>query len=68
VEFIFYDQDGRRLARAIEVSVSLGHPKRIQLDLSGVVSLRMTCASRDAATNQQRFTTAVLGDPVVIRD
>jgi hypothetical protein len=65
VEFLFYDQDGRRLlAKPIEVSV--GHPAKVKLDLTNVVSLRMTCSSRDAKTNDQNNTYAVFGDPIVV--
>ena len=63
VEFLFYDQDGRKLGKPVEVSV--GHPKAVKLDLTNVVSLRMTCATRDAKTNEERTTYANLGDPVV---
>jgi hypothetical protein len=65
VEFLFYDQDGRRLlGKPVEVSV--GHPAKVQLDLTNVVSLRMTCSSRDAKTNDQNTTSAVFGDPIVV--
>ena len=65
VEFLFYDQDGRKLvAKPIEVSV--GHPKKVALDLTGVVSLRMTCAARDGKTNEQRNTYVAFGDPIVV--
>ncbi len=65
VEFLFYDQDGRPLTPE-PVEVSLGHAKDIELKLTGVTSLRMTCAGRDAKTNEQRSTNASLGDPVVV--
>jgi hypothetical protein len=65
VEFLFYDQDGHRLlAKPVEVSV--GHPSKVALDLTNVVSLRMTCSSRDAKTNNQNNTYAVFGDPIVV--
>lgn len=64
-EFLFYDQDGRKLlAKPVEVSV--GHPSKVTLDLTGVVSLRMTCAGRVGKTNEQEDTYAVLGDPIVV--
>ena len=65
VEFLFYDQDGRRLlAKPVEASV--GHPAKVKLDLTNVVSLRMTCSSRDTKTNDQNNTYAVFGDPIVV--
>jgi hypothetical protein len=67
VEFLFYDQDGRKLLpKAVEVSV--GHPKEVKFSLDGVTGLRMTCAGRDAKTNQQRSTNASLGDPMAITE
>ncbi|MEV7628720.1 NPCBM/NEW2 domain-containing protein [Actinoplanes sp. NPDC089786] len=63
VEFTFYDQDGRKLAKPVNVSV--GHPKEVKLALTNVVSLRMTCATRDTKTNEERETTGALGDPTV---
>ena len=65
VEFLFYDQDGRRLS-AKPVEVSVGHPAKVTLDLTDVVSLRMTCSSRDAKTDDQNNTYAVFGDPIVV--
>jgi hypothetical protein len=64
-EFQFYDQDGRKL-RAKPVEVSVGHPAKVTLDLTGVVSLRMTCSGRVGKTNEQEDTYAVLGDPIVV--
>jgi hypothetical protein len=64
-EFSFYDQDGRKL-RAKPVEVSVGHPAKVTLDLTGVVSLRMTCAGRDGKTDVQKDTYAVLGDPIIV--
>ncbi|SDT17322.1 NPCBM/NEW2 domain-containing protein [Actinoplanes derwentensis] len=64
VEFEFYDQDGRKLGKPVEVS--MGRPKDITLSLAGVTSLRMTCSTRDSKTNEERNTNASLGDPVVI--
>lgn len=64
VEFIFYDQDGRQLVpKPVEVSVGRAQP--VSIDLSGVVSLRMTCASRDTKTGDQRSTRSALGDPIL---
>ncbi|UQU62694.1 NPCBM/NEW2 domain-containing protein [Couchioplanes caeruleus] len=65
VEILFYDQDGHRLlSKPAEVSV--GHPAKLSLKLTGVVGLRMTCSSRDAKTNEQNDTYAVFGDPIVV--
>ena len=64
-ELLFYDQDGRPLLPK-PVEVSVGHPKKVQLDLKGVVSLRMTCAGREAKTNEKEDTYVVLGDPIVV--
>jgi hypothetical protein len=66
-EFIFYDQDGRRLLPK-PVEVSVGHPAKVALNLSGVVSLRMTCSGRDAKTNDRKDTAAAFGDPIVIHE
>jgi hypothetical protein len=67
VEFLFYDQDGRRLLpKPIEASV--GHPAKVALNLKGVVSLRMTCSGRDAKTNDRKDTDAAFGDPIVIHE
>lgn len=66
VEFIFYDQDGRQLVPK-PVEVSVGRARPISIDLTGVVSLRMTCASRDTKTGDQRSTESAFGDPVIIQ-
>ena len=67
VEILFYDQDGHRLlSKPAEVSV--GHPAKLSLKLTGVVGLRMTCSSRDAKTNEQTDTYAVFGDPIVVHE
>jgi hypothetical protein len=63
-EFIFYDQDGRQLVPK-PVDVSVGHPHKVTLDLTGVVNLRMTCSSRTAKTDEPRDTRSSFGDPVV---
>jgi hypothetical protein len=62
----FYDQDGRQLLDRRLESV-IGHPKKVSLNLAGVVSLRMTCEAYDAETHQGRSTIAVLGDPLLIQ-
>jgi hypothetical protein len=62
-EFIFYDQDGRQLGQAYAVSV--GHPKPVQLNLTSVIRLRITCSGRDSKTNGARDFYAVLGDAYV---
>jgi hypothetical protein len=66
VEFLFYDQDGHQLVPK-PMDVSVGHPHKVSLDLNGVVSLRMTCSSRNAKTDEPRSTHSSLGDPVVIQ-
>jgi hypothetical protein len=40
----------------------------VALNLSGVVSLRMTCSGRDAKTNDRKDTYAAFGDPIVIHE
>jgi hypothetical protein len=65
-EMTFYDQDGRALLPQ-PVVASVGHPQDITIDLTGVVSLRMTCAGRDSRTNRQDSVTAALGDPLIVR-
>ncbi|HZN73128.1 MAG TPA: hypothetical protein VFC00_15780 [Micromonosporaceae bacterium] len=62
-EFIFYDQDGRQLGQAYAVSV--GRPKPVQLNLTSVIRLRITCSGRDSRTNEARLFYAVLGDAYV---
>lgn len=62
-EFLFYDQDGRQLGKAYAVSV--GHPKPVQLNLTSVIRLRITCSGRDSKTNEARAFYAVLGDAYV---
>ena len=64
VEFIFYDQDGHQLTPK-PVDVSVGHSRKVRLDLKGVVNLRMTCSSRDSKTNDVRSTRSALGDPII---
>ncbi|WP_327006634.1 NPCBM/NEW2 domain-containing protein [Dactylosporangium sp. NBC_01737] len=65
VEFLFYDQDGHQLVpKAVEASV--GHAQAIKIDLTGVVSFRMTCSGRDAKTSKQPSTYAAFGDPIVV--
>jgi hypothetical protein len=64
-EFVFYDQDGRQLL-AKPVQASVGHPQKIELDLTNVVSLRMTCSAHDSKTGRTRYTYAAFGDPVII--
>ena len=64
VELIFYDQDGHQLVPK-PVETSVGHPTKITLDLTGIVSLRMTCAARDSKSNRQSRTYPALGDPTV---
>ena len=65
-EMTFYDEDSRRLT-AKPVEVSVGHSKQVKIDLTGVVSLRMTCAARVAETNESATLYAALGDPYLIR-
>jgi len=38
----------------------------VTIPITGVVSLRMACASRDTRTNRQRGMYAAFGDPVVV--
>jgi hypothetical protein len=64
-EFIFYDQDGHQLGKALDVSV--GHAAPVALDLRGVVHLRVTCSGRDSKTNGEHGFYAALGNAVVVR-
>lgn len=64
VDLLFYDEDGRRLVPK-PVEVSVGDARKVSIDLDGVVSLRMTCASRDTKTGDQRSTRTAFGDPVI---
>jgi hypothetical protein len=66
VEFLFYDQDGRKLMPK-PVEVSVGHAQKISIDLKNVVSLRLTCAGRDTKTGDRRDTRSALGDPIVVQ-
>lgn len=66
VEFLFYDEDGRQLVQK-PVEVSVGSAHKVSIDLDGVVSLRVTCASRDVKTGEPRSTRSAFGDPVVTR-
>ncbi|MBT8227538.1 MAG: hypothetical protein HKP61_07215 [Dactylosporangium sp.] len=64
-EMIFYDQDGHELLPK-PVDVSVGHPQPVEIPLSGVVHLRVTCSGRDAKTNDVRSTTAAFGDALIV--
>ena len=66
VEFLFYDQDGRKLLPK-PVEVSVGRAQKISIDLTNVVSLRVTCAGRDTKTGDRRDTQSAFGDPIVVR-
>ncbi|MFI5897082.1 NPCBM/NEW2 domain-containing protein [Actinoplanes sp. NPDC051513] len=66
IEYLFYDQDGRKLLPK-PVEVSLGRAQKISIDLRNVVSLRVTCAGRDAKTGERRPTRTAFGDPVVVQ-
>jgi hypothetical protein len=66
VEFLLYDQDGRKLLPK-PVEVSVGHAQKISVDLKNVVSLRLTCAGRDTKTGDRRETRSALGDPIVVQ-
>ncbi|WP_030442213.1 NPCBM/NEW2 domain-containing protein [Actinoplanes subtropicus] len=66
VEFLFYDQDGRKLLPK-PAEVSVGHAEKISIDLKNVVSLRLTCAGRNTKTGDRRDTHAALGDPIVVQ-
>jgi hypothetical protein len=65
VEMIFYDQDGRELLPK-PVESAQGHAQEITINLTGVVSLRMTCAGRQTKTNHPYSVYASLGDPVIV--
>ncbi|GIF73926.1 hypothetical protein [Asanoa siamensis] len=65
-EMIFYNEDGRQLVPK-PIDVSVGHPRKVEIDLTGVVSLRMTCSGRVMKTNDQASVYTTLGDALIIR-
>jgi hypothetical protein len=46
----FSNESGRQIGTPVQVS--LGHPIKVRLSISGVTQLGMTCAGRNASTNQ----------------
>jgi hypothetical protein len=47
---IFSNESGRQIGTPVQVS--LGHPIKVTLSIAGVTQLGMTCAGRNAGTNQ----------------
>jgi hypothetical protein len=47
---IFSNESGRQIGTPVQVS--LGHPMKVNLSVAGVTQLGMTCAGRNASTNQ----------------
>jgi hypothetical protein len=47
---IFSNESGRQIGTPIQVS--LGHPMKVRLSIAGVTQLGMSCAGRNASTNQ----------------
>jgi hypothetical protein len=57
----FTDQSGQRVGSPVQVS--LGHPFRVTLNLSGVTQLGMTCVGRDSRSGQTAsYFQVALGD------
>lgn len=47
---VFSNEAGQQLGQPVQVS--LGHPRKVRLNVSGVTQLGMTCNGRDAQTSQ----------------
>lgn len=47
---VFSNEAGQQLGKPVQVS--LGHPKKVTLNIGGVTQLAMTCNGRDAQTSQ----------------
>ncbi len=57
----FSNEAGQQLGKPVQVS--LGHPVKVRLNISGLTQLGMTCNGRDAHTSQAVFSFSVsLGD------
>jgi hypothetical protein len=58
---VFSNEAGQELGKPVQVS--LGHPKKVTLNISGLTQLGMTCNGRDAQTGQTVYNFDVaLGD------
>lgn len=58
---VFSNEAGQELGKPVQVS--LGHPKKVTLNISGLTQLGMTCNGRDAQTGQAVYSFNVaLGD------
>jgi hypothetical protein len=58
---VFSNEAGQDLGKPVQVS--LGHPKKVTLNISGLTQLGMTCNGRDAQTGQAVYSFNVaLGD------
>jgi hypothetical protein len=62
-EFLFYDQDGHQLGKAVDVSQ--GHSQAVTLPLTRLTGLRVTCAARDTK-NRQVSTYVEFGDAQLV--
>ncbi|MEV4412758.1 hypothetical protein [Catellatospora sp. NPDC049609] len=63
-EFILYNQNGGQIGKPHLVSI--GSPKQIEVDLTGVFRLRVTCSGRDTKTNKPESFRTILGDALII--
>ncbi|GAA1655631.1 hypothetical protein [Catellatospora bangladeshensis] len=63
-EFIFYNQNGNAIGKPHVVSV--GSPKKVEVDLTGVVRLRITCSGRDSKTSKTRSLYTIYGDATIV--
>ena len=58
---VFSNEAGQQLGKPVQVS--LGHPRKVRLNISGVTQLGMTCSGRDAQTSRVVYSFDVaLGD------
>jgi hypothetical protein len=62
-EFIFYNQDNRKMTEPIDVA--LGRSKQVSINLNGAIRLRVSCAGRDTKTNEVEGFYAALGDALI---
>lgn len=58
---VFSNEAGQELGKPVQVS--LGHPRKVTLNISGITQLGMACSGRDTQTDQAAYSFAVaLGD------
>ncbi|BCJ73643.1 hypothetical protein CS0771_31870 [Catellatospora sp. IY07-71] len=63
-EFVFYNQNGNAIGKPHVVSI--GSPKKVEVDLTGVVRLRITCSGRDSKTSKTRSLYTIFGDATIV--